>query len=74
MVDSALEGIKQPRLKVFVDGSKLEGWEPRAAWNDFKFGLKHNGEFEKIAIFGNKKWHPGLFQVGLNTLKPRMMR
>ena len=41
---------------MFIDGSELEGWELRAAWDDFKLGLKHGGEFDKIAIFGNKKW------------------
>jgi hypothetical protein len=56
MLDSALEGIKDPKVKVFIDGSELEGWELRAAWDDFKLGLKHGGEFDKIAIFGNKKW------------------
>jgi len=57
MIDSALEGIDEPRARVFLDASELEGWEARAAWDDFKLGLKHGNEFEKIAIFGNKKWH-----------------
>lgn len=56
MLDSALEGVKDPKLKVFVDGSELEGWELRAAWDDFKFTLKHGSEFERVAIYGNKKW------------------
>ena len=55
-IDSALEGIYDPKVSVFIDGSELEGWEIRAAWDDFKFGLKHGNEFEKIAIYGNKKW------------------
>jgi hypothetical protein len=56
MIDSALEGVKDPKVKAFIDGSELEGWEARAAWDDFKLGLKHGSEFDKIAIFGNKKW------------------
>lgn len=56
MIDSALEGVKDPKIKAFIDGSELEGWEVRAAWDDFKLGLKHGSEFDKIAIFGNKKW------------------
>jgi len=28
----------------------------RAAWDDFKLGMKHGKEFEKIAILGNKRW------------------
>lgn len=56
LIDSALEGVKDPKVTVFIDGSELEGWEPRAAWDDFRLGLKHGNEFDKIAIFGNKKW------------------
>ena len=54
MIDSALDSVKDPKVKAFIDGSELEGWEVRAAWDDFKLGLKHGGEFDKIAIFGNK--------------------
>lgn len=64
MVDAALEGVKDPKIKAFIDGSELEGWEARAAWDDFKFGLKHGKQFEKIAIFGNKKWQEYTAKVG----------
>jgi len=56
LIDSALEGVKDPKVTVFIDGSELEGWELRAAWDDFRLGLKHGNEFDKVAIFGNKKW------------------
>ena len=56
MIDSALQEVKDPKVKVFIDGSELEGWELRAAWDDFKLGLKHGSEFDKIAIYGNKNW------------------
>lgn len=56
LIDSALESVSEPQVNVFIDGSELEGWELRAAWDDFKLGLKHGNEFNKIAIFGNKKW------------------
>ncbi len=56
LIDSALDGVKNPKVTVFIDGSELEGWSPRAAWDDFRLGLKHGNEFDKIAIFGNKKW------------------
>ena len=64
MIDSALEGIKDPKVKVFIDGSELEGWELRAAWDDFRLGLKHGGEFDKVAIFGNKKWQEYTAKIG----------
>jgi len=56
MIDSALAEVNDPEVKVLIDGSELQGWEPRAAWDDFKLGLKHGSEFTKIAIYGNKAW------------------
>ncbi len=64
MIDSALEGVTDPKVKVFIDGSELEGWELRAAWDDFKLGLKHGNEFDRIAIFGNKKWQEYAAKIG----------
>lgn len=64
MINSALEGIDDPKIKAYIDGSDFEGWELRAAWDDFKLGLKHGSEFEKIAIFGNKKWQQYSAKVG----------
>lgn len=55
MIDSALEGIKHPNIKILADLSEFEGWELRAAWDDFKIGLKYDFDFDKIAIYGNKK-------------------
>jgi len=56
MVDSAMSAIKHAKVKVLFDATELEGWELRAVWDDFKLGLKHNNEFDKIAIYGNQKW------------------
>ena len=64
MIDSALAEVKQPKVKVLIDGTELEGWELRAAWDDFKIGLKHGNEFEKIAIYGNKNWQEIAAKVG----------
>ena len=64
MIDAALDGIEDPKIKAYIDGSEFEGWELRAAWDDLKLGLKRGGEFEKIAIFGNKKWQEYSAKVG----------
>ena len=64
MIDSALTKVKEPKVKALIDGTDLEGWEPRAAWDDFKIGLKHGNEFEKIAIYGNKKWQKNIAAIG----------
>ncbi len=64
MLDGALESVKDPEVKVFIDGTELEGWELRAAWDDFKLGLKHGNKFIKIAILGNKKWQKNIYKIG----------
>jgi len=64
MIDSALEEVKGSKVKALFDATELEGWEPRAAWDDFKLGLKHGKQFEKAAIYGNKKWQSWAARVG----------
>ncbi len=53
MIESALDGVDEPSIKVIVDITQFDGWELKAAWDDFKFALKHDKEFSKIAIYGN---------------------
>lgn len=64
MLESALSQVTAPEVKVLIDGTELEGWELRAAWDDFKLGLKHNNEFRKIAIYGNKNWQEIAAKIG----------
>lgn len=56
MLEKMLLSVTDPKVKVFVDASKLEGWELEAAWDDLKLGLKYGNDFEKIAIKGKSKW------------------
>ncbi len=64
MLDAALQTVDDPKVKMLADISELEGWELRAAWDDFKLGLKHGSEFEYIAIVGSKKWQNGAARIG----------
>lgn len=64
MIDAALAGVQQPKINALIDGTELDGWEPRAAWDDFKLGLKHGHQFVKIAIFGNKGWQEIAAKIG----------
>ncbi len=64
MLESAIEGVEKPKIKVLVDLRKFEGWELRAAWDDLKLGLKHGREFTKIAMIGNKKWEEYAARIG----------
>lgn len=64
MIDSALKGIGEEKVKALVDLTQMQGWELRAAWDDFKMGLSHGREFEKIAIIGHEKWQDFIAKVG----------
>ncbi len=64
LIDAALAQVKQPVIDVYVDATQLEGWEARAAWDDFKLGLKHGSQFNKIAIVGNKTWLKAFAKLG----------
>lgn len=64
LLDASLSTIKTPKIKALIDCTALEGWEVRAAWDDLQLGLKHNNEFEQIAIYGNKNWLELAAKVG----------
>lgn len=64
MIESALQSVKEPKVKAIIDGTDWEGWELRAAWDDFKLGLKHGNEFTRVAIYGNKNWQQIAAKVG----------
>lgn len=64
MIDAALKGVSTPKIKALFDVTEMQGWELRAAWDDFKLGLKHGSEFEKIAIYGNKDWQAIISNIG----------
>ncbi|MDX2368586.1 MAG: STAS/SEC14 domain-containing protein [Colwellia sp.] len=64
MIDAALKEVALPKIKAIVDITEMQGWELRAAWDDFELGLKHGTEFEKIALYGNKHWQEIAANIG----------
>jgi hypothetical protein len=64
VIDSALEGVQDAKINALFDITEMEGWELRAAWDDFKLGLKHGSEFHKIALYGNQRWQEVVSKVG----------
>jgi len=53
-VEAALaRGEGRRLLAIFED---FHGWEPGAAWEDLKFGLRHYSDFERIALVGDRRW------------------
>jgi hypothetical protein len=56
MLESALAKVTQPKIYVLFDMSEFHDWELHAAWDDFKLGLSHGAQFEKIALVGPLSW------------------
>ncbi len=44
------------KVRLLAQFEDFHGWDLHAAWDDFKFGLKHYSAFERIAMVGNRKW------------------
>jgi len=64
MLDSALQGISAKHVNVLIDGTEMRGWEARAAWDDFRLGLRHGSAFGKIAIYGKRNWLEIVAKIG----------
>lgn len=56
MLDGALQAVPEPHIYLLFDATDFHGWELRAAWDDFKLGLKQGSQFKKIAIYGQQNW------------------
>ena len=48
------------KLRLLFDMTDFHGWEASAAWEDFKFGIKHFSDIERLAMVGEKQWQHGM--------------
>ncbi|MFP5235098.1 MAG: STAS/SEC14 domain-containing protein [Acidobacteriota bacterium] len=46
----------QDKLRMLVDMTALQGWEPAAFWEEIKFDIKHLERVERLAVVGSKHW------------------
>lgn len=51
------------KVRLFVQFEDFHGWDLHAVWDDTKFGLKHYGDFERIAMVGDRRWEKWMAQV-----------
>ena len=42
--------------RLFAQFEDFHGWDFHAAWDDFRFGVKHYGDFDRIALVGENRW------------------
>jgi universal stress protein A len=64
-----------PKLNEFIDSSEtpvsllleledFHGWNKKAAWDDFKFGMKNEDDIARIAIVGENRWQKWMTVLG----------
>jgi hypothetical protein len=48
------------KLRLLFDMTGFHGWEASAVWEDFKFGIEHFADIERLAMVGEKQWQRGM--------------
>ena len=48
------------KVRILFIMHDFHGWSACAAWEDFKFDLKHFRHIERLAIVGETKWESGM--------------
>lgn len=48
------------KIRILFVMHGFHGWSAGAAWEDFKFDLKHFNDIERLAIVGETKWEKGM--------------
>jgi hypothetical protein len=43
-------------LNLLCDMTRFDGMEIEAFWEDFRFGIRHLGDFKRMAIVGDQSW------------------
>ena len=47
---------KQGKVRILVLADNFLGWERAGDWSDLSFQAEHDGDIERMAIVGDKKW------------------
>lgn len=48
------------KVRVLFEMTDFHGWDAGAAWEDFKFGIEHFADIERLAMIGETKWQQGM--------------
>jgi hypothetical protein len=48
------------KLRLLFDMTGFQGWEVSAGWEDFKFGVEHFADMERLAMVGETRWQHGM--------------
>jgi hypothetical protein len=57
-----VESIIQDKgsIRILMKMHDFRGWEMAAGWEDTKFGMRHFGDIERLAMIGEKAWQHGM--------------
>lgn len=48
------------KINLLVELSDFQGWTAGAAWEDFKFGVEHFDDIDRMALVGDSVWEEGM--------------
>jgi SpoIIAA-like len=48
------------KLRLLFDMAGFHGWDVSAAWQDFKLGMQHFSDIERLAMVGETRWQQGM--------------
>lgn len=51
-------------IRLLIELEDFEGWDLKAAWDDFKFAREHEDSLERIAVVGEKRWQRWMVLAG----------
>jgi SpoIIAA-like len=54
---------KEGKVRMFVKFEDFHGWDLHAAWDDFRFAIKHYADFDRIALVGDRRWEKWMAHV-----------
>lgn len=54
--EAAMKAAAEGQVRILFEVDQLSGWEPAAIWEEVKFGFRHYGDVERLAILGEKQW------------------
>ncbi|MGI8955360.1 MAG: STAS/SEC14 domain-containing protein [Chthoniobacterales bacterium] len=51
-------------MRMLLVMENFAGWEPHAAWDDFRFNTTHADKVEKVAAVGEEAWQKWIMKLG----------
>ena len=60
-IDAAV--ASEGRVRLFAQFEDFRGWDMHAMWDDIQFARRHYGDFERIAMVGDRWWEAWLATI-----------